>query len=50
MPVYVEETLAEDETIVFRAGTHVDTMSVTYADFDRLVEPNVAKFARRELG
>src|SRR5215208_5206928 len=50
LPVYVEETLAEDETIVFRAGTHIDTMSVTYADFDRLVEPTVAKFARRELG
>ena len=50
VPVYVEETLAEDETIVFRAGTHVDTMSVTYADFDRLVKPTVTKFARRELG
>jgi hypothetical protein len=25
-------------------------MSVTYADFDRLVEPTVAKFARREPG
>lgn len=50
LPVYVEETLAEDETIVFRAGTHTDTMSVTYADFERLVEPTVAEFARRELG
>ena len=50
LPVYVEETLAEDDTIVFRAGTHVDTMSVTYADFDRLVKPTVTKFARRELG
>jgi Ala-tRNA(Pro) deacylase len=49
LPVYVEETLAEDETIVFRAGTHTDTMSVTYADFDRLVEPTVANFARREV-
>jgi len=50
LPVYVEETLAEDETIVFRAGTHTDTMSVKYADFERLVEPSVAEFARRELG
>lgn len=46
VPVYVEETLAEDETIVFRAGTHSDTMSVKYADFERLVRPTVAKFAR----
>jgi len=50
LPVYVEETLAEDEIIVFRAGTHTDTMSVRYADFERLVEPAVAELARRELG
>ena len=47
LPVYVEEALAEDETIFFRAGTHTDTMSVGYADFERLVEPTVAEFARR---
>ena len=45
VPVYVEETLAEDETIVFRSST--DTMSVSYADFERLVEPTIAEFARR---
>jgi Ala-tRNA(Pro) deacylase len=50
LPVYVEEALAEDETIVFRAGTHTDTMSVRYADFERLVKPTVVEFARRELG
>jgi Ala-tRNA(Pro) deacylase len=48
LPVYVEEALAEDETIFFRAGTHTDTMSVDYADFERLVEPTVAEFARRD--
>jgi Ala-tRNA(Pro) deacylase len=41
----VDETLAEDETVVFRAGTHTDTMSVKYADLERLVEPTVARFA-----
>jgi Ala-tRNA(Pro) deacylase len=45
VPVYVDRTLAEDETIVFRAGTHTDTMSVLYADFERLVEPTLADFA-----
>ncbi len=50
LPVYVEETLTEDEIIVFRAGTHTDTMSVRYADFERLVEPTVAELAARELG
>ena len=45
LPVYADKTLAEDETIVFRAGTHTDTMSVTYADFERLVGPAVAELA-----
>ena len=45
VPVCVDSALAEDETIVFRAGTHTDTMSVAYADFERLVEPTIADFA-----
>ena len=47
VPVYVDKTLAEDETIVFRSGTHTETMSVSYSDFERLVEPTVAQFALR---
>ena len=50
VPVYVDAALAEDETIVFRAGTHTDTMSVSYADFERLVEPTIAEFAASRLG
>ena len=46
VPVYVDEALAEDETIVFRAGTHTDTMSLRYADFERLVGPATAAFAQ----
>ena len=46
VPVYVERTLAEDETIFFQAGTHTDTISLKYADFARLVQPSVADFAR----
>jgi Ala-tRNA(Pro) deacylase len=45
VPVYADKSLAEDETIVFRAGTHTDTMSLSYADFERLVEPTLAEFA-----
>jgi Ala-tRNA(Pro) deacylase len=48
LPIYVEEALSEDETIFFRAGTHTETMSLRYADFERLVQPTVANFARRE--
>jgi Ala-tRNA(Pro) deacylase len=45
VPVCVERALAKDETIVFRAGSHTDTMSVAYADFERLVEPTITDFA-----
>jgi len=47
LPVYVDRSLAEDDTIVFRAGTHTDTMSLKYADFERLAQPTLADFARR---
>jgi Ala-tRNA(Pro) deacylase len=45
VPVYVHRALGEDETIVFRSGTHTDTMSVSYADFEKLVRPTVADIA-----
>ena len=45
VPVCVDRTLSEDKIIIFRAGTHTDTMSVEYADFERLVVPTVAEFA-----
>ncbi len=46
VPLYVDKSLAQDETIVFEAGTHTDTMSMKYADFGRLTNPTVAEFAR----
>jgi Ala-tRNA(Pro) deacylase len=45
IPIYADKTLAKNNTIVFRAGTHTDTMRVEYADFERLVRPTVAEFA-----
>jgi Ala-tRNA(Pro) deacylase len=45
VPVYVDRTLAEDEVIVFQAGTHTDTISLPFADFRRLVRPAVADLA-----
>jgi Ala-tRNA(Pro) deacylase len=45
LPVYVDRSLAEDETIVVQAGTHTDTISLKYADFARLVKPTVVEFA-----
>lgn len=49
VPVYVDETLAKDETIVFAAGTHTETMSIKYADFARLAKPQVGSFARQRM-
>jgi Ala-tRNA(Pro) deacylase len=43
--VYVDPSVADNESIVFRAGTHTDTISVAYADFARLVQPSVTSFA-----
>ena len=45
LPVWVDKSLAEDETIVFQAGTHTDTISMKYADYQRLVKPKAADFA-----
>jgi Ala-tRNA(Pro) deacylase len=42
VPVYVDKELAQDETIVCPDGTHTDTLSLKYADFERLVKPKVA--------
>jgi Ala-tRNA(Pro) deacylase len=42
VPVYVDRALGENERIVFQAGTHNVTMSVAYADFERLATPIAA--------
>jgi Ala-tRNA(Pro) deacylase len=50
VPVYVDRALASEETIYFQAGTHTDTMSMRFADFERLVNPVVAAFSLEEAG
>jgi len=46
VPVYVDRTLTEDETIVFQAGTHTGTISMAYADYERLVKPQIVDVVR----
>jgi len=48
LPVYVDESLAADETIVFNAGTHHDAIRIRYDDFVRLAKPKVCSFAQKE--
>ena len=45
LPVWVDETLTQDEEIVFNAGTHTQTVKMKYAEFARLVQPRVAALA-----
>jgi Ala-tRNA(Pro) deacylase len=45
MPVYVADSLTEDEEIAFNAGSHTQLVKLSYRDFERLVEPRVMHFA-----
>jgi Ala-tRNA(Pro) deacylase len=46
IPVYVDQTLTEDESIVFQAGTHTDTICMSYADYAYLVSPMIVEVVR----
>ena len=46
LPVYVDQSLTEDEEIVFQAGTHSDAIRMRYWDFAALVYPVVETFHR----
>lgn len=45
LPVYVANVLAEDEEIVFNAGSFTELMKLPYSDYARLVHPKVLHFA-----
>lgn len=46
VPVIVDRSLTADPEIVFRDGSHEETMRIAYADFERLVRPEIKEFAR----
>jgi Ala-tRNA(Pro) deacylase len=48
LSVYVDESLAADEAIIFNAGTHRDAIRMRYDDFVRLAKPSICSFARKE--
>ncbi len=50
VPVYVDQLLAEDPRIFFRAGTHEDVIEVQFEDFKRLAEPVIVSFAGEPQG
>ncbi len=45
MPVYVDQTLEEDDEIVFNAGSHRETIRMSYPDYRKSAHPIVSDFA-----
>ena len=45
LPTYVDKHLAEQDHIVFEAGTHTDAIRMSYSDFERIVRPKVEDLA-----
>jgi len=45
LPTYVDEHLAEQDDIVFEAGTHTDAIKMSYRDYEKIVKPEVKDLA-----
>ena len=39
LPTYVDNSLAEQDYIVFEAGTHTDAIKMSYRDYEKIVKP-----------
>jgi len=44
MEVFMAESLTDNSEIAFNAGTHTEIIKMSFADFERLVEPKVLSF------
>ncbi len=45
LPVYIAQSLAEEPVIAFNAGTHHETIKMSFWDYDGLVQPTILDFA-----
>ena len=45
LPTYVDKRLAEEDYIVFEAGTHTDAIKLSYCDYEKIVKPRVEDLA-----
>ena len=45
LPTYVDKRLAEQDYIVFEAGTHTDAIKMSYSDYEKIVEPKIGDLA-----
>lgn len=46
LPVFVDSSLANEETIAFNAGTHRDVLHMRFEDYQRLVQPSLVVASR----
>ncbi len=49
LKVYVDGSLAENETVAFNAGTHREVITMAWDDYETLVTPSMARFAYQAL-
>ena len=47
VPTYVDKSLAEEDYIVFEAGTHTDAIKLSYHDYERLANPRIEDLATK---
>jgi Ala-tRNA(Pro) deacylase len=45
LPTCVDKSLAEQDYIVFEAGTHTDAIKMTYRDYEKIVKPRIEDLA-----
>ncbi len=45
VPTFVDQSLAEQDYIVFEAGTHSDAIKLSYRDYEKIVKPQVEELA-----
>ncbi len=45
LTTYVDRHLAEQDYIVFEAGTHTDAIKMSYGDYEKIVQPKVEDLA-----
>lgn len=46
LPTYVDPSLGENEIIAFNPGSHTHSILMKYADYARIVQPEVVAFAK----
>ena len=50
MPLYCDSALAKHAEIEFNAGSHIDTIRLSYAGFAKLENPIILRFSEKRTG